>query len=123
MDERYAAVDVEGKGLVIFSSCSHAGIVNVVKDAVSTFNRPIHMIVGGLHLASSDLHNRIEPTVKFFAETLRPSPTYILPMHCTGFKAKIALEHALGDGIVPAGVGHRVEIVASAGDERAWVKI
>ena len=62
MDERYAAVDVLGKGLVIFSalsdqiylalvprltaidSCSHAGIVNVVKDAVERFSRPIYMV-------------------------------------------------------------------------------
>jgi hypothetical protein len=64
MDERYAAVDVLGKGLVIFSalsafslvsgrvsrlipenSCSHAGIVNVVKDAVEKFSRPIYMVL------------------------------------------------------------------------------
>lgn len=125
MDERYAVVDVIGKGLVVFSSCSHAGIVNVIKDAIRTFNRPIYMIVGGLHLASSDLYPRIEPTVSFLSSTLRPSPTYILPMHCTGWKAKIALEEALGDGVVPAGVGHRVVINGVAekeeGGGRLWV--
>ena len=31
-------------------------------------------------------------------------------MHCTGWKAKLALESALGEGIVPAGVGHRIEV-------------
>ncbi|TFK16716.1 hypothetical protein FA15DRAFT_676591 [Coprinopsis marcescibilis] len=124
MDERYAVVDVEGKGLVVFSSCSHAGIVNVIKDAVKTFNRPIYMIVGGLHLASSDLYPRIEPTVNFLAESLRPSPTYILPMHCTGWRAKVALEQALGEGVVPAGVGHRVEINGIEGvDDEMWVEI
>ncbi|KAH6904950.1 metallo-beta-lactamase superfamily protein [Coprinopsis sp. MPI-PUGE-AT-0042] len=113
MDERYAAVDVIGKGLVIFSSCSHAGIVNVVKDAVKTFGRPIYMIAGGLHLASSDHHYRIGPTVDFLSKSLRPAPTYILPMHCTGWKAKVALEKELGEAIVPAGVGHKVDIIAS----------
>ena len=44
MDERYVAVDVLGKGLVIFSACSHAGIVNVVRDAIAEFSRPIHMV-------------------------------------------------------------------------------
>jgi len=44
LDERYAAIDVAGKGLVIFSACSHAGIVNVVKDAVATFSRPVYMV-------------------------------------------------------------------------------
>jgi 7,8-dihydropterin-6-yl-methyl-4-(beta-D-ribofuranosyl)aminobenzene 5'-phosphate synthase len=44
MDERYAAVDVRGKGLVLFSSCSHAGICNVVTDARKRFQRPVYMV-------------------------------------------------------------------------------
>ncbi|EEB90854.1 hypothetical protein MPER_10887, partial [Moniliophthora perniciosa FA553] len=112
MDERYAAIDVAGKGLVLFSACSHAGIVNVVKHAVDSFARPIHMVIGGLHLAGIDNAPRIQPTVDFFSTTLRPSPNYILPMHCTGFQAKVALEQALGEGCVPAGVGITVEVEA-----------
>ncbi|PCH43466.1 hypothetical protein WOLCODRAFT_132776 [Wolfiporia cocos MD-104 SS10] len=110
MDERYAAVNVAGKGLILFSACSHAGIVNVVKDAVATFARPIYMIIGGLHLAGTEFVPRIEPTVDFLANRLRPAPTYVLPMHCSGFAVKIALEKALGEGCVPAGVGHKVEV-------------
>ncbi|CAL1707439.1 unnamed protein product [Somion occarium] len=110
VDERYAAVDVAGKGLVIFSACSHAGIVNVVRDAVEKFQRPIYMIIGGLHLASPDLTDRIEPTVDFLANKLRPAPMYVLPMHCSGFASKIALERALGEGCVPTGTGIRVVV-------------
>ncbi|KII92071.1 hypothetical protein PLICRDRAFT_36846 [Plicaturopsis crispa FD-325 SS-3] len=110
MDERYAVIDVAGKGLVIFSACSHAGIVNVVKDAVAKFSRPIHMIIGGLHLAGFELLPRIPPTVDFLSRKLRPSPTYVLPMHCSGFAAKVALEEALGEGCVPAGVGHKIVV-------------
>jgi len=118
MDERYAAIDVKGKGLVIFSACSHAGIVNVVKDAVKKLNRSIYMIIGGLHLASTDLLPRIPPTVEFFAKTMKPAPTYVLPMHCTGFQAKVALREALGEGCVPAGVGIKVEVVGVVTDEK-----
>ncbi|KAI0081300.1 hypothetical protein K474DRAFT_1672045 [Panus rudis PR-1116 ss-1] len=115
MDERYAAIDLAGKGLVIFSACSHAGIVNVVKDATTKFQRPIYMltrvqIVGGLHLATPDLVDRIEPTVDFLANKLRPAPMYVLPMHCSGFACKIALEKALGEGCVPAGTGIKVAL-------------
>ena len=46
----------------------------------------------------------------FIANKLRPSPAYVLPMHCTGFPAKVALEHALSEGCVPAGVGIKVEV-------------
>ncbi|KAI0373580.1 hypothetical protein BV20DRAFT_1049962 [Pilatotrama ljubarskyi] len=140
MDERYAVVDVVGKGLVIFSACSHAGIVNVVKDAVEKFSRPVYMarfpflyasarwhgvltasrmqIVGGLHLAGADLADRIPPTVDYLANQMRPAPMYVLPMHCTGFAAKVALEHALGEGCVPAGVGHKVIVEGTPGTER-----
>ncbi|KAG8214022.1 hypothetical protein J3R82DRAFT_10777 [Butyriboletus roseoflavus] len=116
MDERYAAIDVAGKGLVIFSACSHAGIVNVVKDAVQKLVRPVYMVIGGLHLAGPELVPRIPYTVNFLANELRPAPTYVLPMHCSGFQSKIALERALGEGCVPAGVGIKVEI---RGDRQA----
>ena len=33
MDERFLAVNVLGKGLVVFSACSHAGVVNVLTSA------------------------------------------------------------------------------------------
>ncbi|KAI0268652.1 metallo-beta-lactamase protein [Gloeopeniophorella convolvens] len=117
MDERYGAVDVVGKGLVIFSACSHAGVVNVVKDAVQRFSRPVYMIVGGLHLAGPELGGRIKPTVDFLSEQLIPAPTYILPMHCSGFAVKVALEAAFGEGCVPAGVGHKISISGSREDE------
>ncbi|PPQ93782.1 hypothetical protein CVT25_013491 [Psilocybe cyanescens] len=118
MDERYAAIDVAGKGLVIFSACSHAGIVNVVKDAVDTFKRPIYMIIGGLHLAGPEFSPRIPKTVDFLSNSLRPSPTYILPMHCSGFQSKLALEEAFGEGCVPAGVGLKVEVVGDRENDR-----
>ncbi|KAH7888604.1 beta-lactamase-like protein [Phlebopus sp. FC_14] len=110
MDERYAAVDVFGKGLIIFSACSHAGIVNIIKDAVQRFSRPIYMIIGGLHLAGPKLVPRIPHTVDFLSKQLRPAPTYILPMHCSGFQSKVALEATFGEGCVPAGVGMKVQV-------------
>lgn len=41
----------------------------------------------------------------------------MLPMHCSGFRTKVALEAALGEGCVPAGVGHRVQIVGNRDDD------
>ncbi|EPQ60106.1 Metallo-hydrolase/oxidoreductase [Gloeophyllum trabeum ATCC 11539] len=119
MDERYALVDVLGKGLVIFTACSHAGVVNVVRDAVSKFSRPVYMVIGGLHLAGGELESRIAPTTEFLAEKLKPAPVYVLPMHCSGFAAKTALREALGEGCVPAGTGIKFEVIGDAEfDER-----
>ncbi|KZV62976.1 metallo-beta-lactamase protein [Peniophora sp. CONT] len=117
MDERYAAVDVVGKGLVLFSACSHAGIVNVVKDAVSTFGRPVYMIIGGLHLAGPELIERIPPTINFLSKDLVPAPTYVLPMHCSGFAVKCALQAEFGGGCVPAGVGMKIDVTSTLEDQ------
>lgn len=112
--------------------------MNVVRDALGRFKRPVHMVsklslrsylclsdlvlmvqvIGGLHLASPDLLDRIEPTVDFLANKMRPAPTYVLPMHCSGFGAKVALQHALGEGCVPAGTGMRVEVVGDGKAEK-----
>ncbi|KAF8745716.1 Metallo-beta-lactamase superfamily, partial [Rhizoctonia solani] len=121
MDERYVAIDVLGKGLVILSACSHAGICNVIHAATTAFpERPIHAIVGGFHLAGPELQDRVGPTVDFISERLIPTPSYVLPMHCTGFNAKVALAQALGDACVPAGSGMSVEFkgIDSQADER-----
>lgn len=74
-------------------------------------------IIGGLHLASEDLAPRIAPTVHFLSESLSPSPTYVLPMHCTGFNAKVALREALGEACVPAGTGITVVVKGDAESE------
>ena len=48
LDERYVAVHVQGKGLIVFSSCSHAGIVNVLSDARTVFpDVPLYGVLGG----------------------------------------------------------------------------
>ena len=70
-----------------------------------------------MHLATPDLVPRIPPTVEFLSQKLKPSPTYILPMHCSGFHAKVALERAFGDGCVPAGVGLKIQVEGDAEHE------
>ena len=47
MDERFLAVHVEGKGLVVFTACSHAGVINVLKHAKSSYpDVPLYALVG-----------------------------------------------------------------------------
>lgn len=38
LDERYVAVNLRGKGPIIFSACSHAGIINVLTDLATVSN-------------------------------------------------------------------------------------
>lgn len=105
MDERFLAVHVHGKGLVVFSACSHAGIVNVLRHARACFpDAKLHAVMGGFHLAGS--------TEAAIPETVRDLGTFgldlIIPAHCTGWRAVNALERAYGEAtVVPCAVGKR----------------
>jgi 7,8-dihydropterin-6-yl-methyl-4-(beta-D-ribofuranosyl)aminobenzene 5'-phosphate synthase len=85
MDERFLAVHVRGRGIVVFSSCSHAGIVNVVTHAAELFDPiPIHGVVGGLHLSGAANEQWIDSTIDDLA---RFRLGRIVPAHCTGYRA------------------------------------
>ncbi len=105
MDERFVAVHVTGKGLIVFTACSHAGVINVLKHAKSCFEGvPLHAVVGGLHLSGSN--ERIIPeTVEAMGDL---NPAVIAAGHCTGWRAMTAFANAFGDGkLVPLAVGKR----------------
>ena len=104
MDERWLAVNVAGKGLVVLSACSHAGIVNVCRHARATFpSLPIHAIMGGLHLSGPN-----EAIIPETIEGLREfGITTIAAGHCTGWRAMTALANAFPNALAPTAVGKR----------------
>ena len=105
MDERFLAVNVTGKGLVVLSACSHAGIVNVCKHAREQFPElPLYAIMGGFHLSG--------PNEAVIPETVEALREFKLPViaagHCTGWRAMGALGSAFGDKVLaPSAVGKR----------------
>jgi 7,8-dihydropterin-6-yl-methyl-4-(beta-D-ribofuranosyl)aminobenzene 5'-phosphate synthase len=111
MDERFVAVHVRGKGLVVFSACSHAGIVNVLTEATRMFAaQPVHGLFGGLHL-SGVTEDIIPQTV---ADLMRFGPALLAPGHCTGWRALAALAAAAEkSALAPLAVGKRYVIEAA----------
>ncbi|HEY9784747.1 MAG TPA: MBL fold metallo-hydrolase [Candidatus Obscuribacterales bacterium] len=105
MDERYLAANLKDRGLIIFSACSHAGIINVLHHARDTFgSTPIYAIFGGLHLVGA-LEKIIPDTVQAMKEF---SPKQVVPAHCSGWRAVHALINEFGENIVvPSAVGSR----------------
>jgi 7,8-dihydropterin-6-yl-methyl-4-(beta-D-ribofuranosyl)aminobenzene 5'-phosphate synthase len=105
IDERWLAVHVAGKGLVVFTACSHAGVINVLKDARAKHpDIPLHCVLGGFHLSGA--------TEKIIPDTIAAlrefGLTYIAAGHCTGWRAMAALVGAFGDQVVtPTAVGKR----------------
>lgn len=102
MDERYVAVKIRGRGIVVFSACSHAGIINVCNDVVSKLNASLTGVVGGFHLAGSSVENRIEATIEGLREL---KPDILLAGHCTGWRAKAKLYEAFEYNFQPLTVG------------------
>ena len=102
IDERWLAVNVAGKGLVVFSACSHAGIVNVCRNARATFpDIPIHAIMVGLHLSGPNeeiIPQTVEGLKEFGLKTIAAG-------HCTGWRAMTALANAFPGALAPTAVG------------------
>jgi 7,8-dihydropterin-6-yl-methyl-4-(beta-D-ribofuranosyl)aminobenzene 5'-phosphate synthase len=106
IDERFIAVNVRGKGLVVLTACSHAGVINVLTHARACFpGVTLHTVLGGLHL--SGVNERIIPqTVKALHDF---DLEVIAAGHCTGWRAMTALVNAFGDQkLTPLAVGKRL---------------
>jgi 7,8-dihydropterin-6-yl-methyl-4-(beta-D-ribofuranosyl)aminobenzene 5'-phosphate synthase len=102
-DDQNVIINVKNKGLVIVSGCSHAGAVNVLRNAQRlTGEQRLAAFIGGLHLTGGFFEPIIKPTVDAFvaAEVGR-----VLPAHCTGWKAVHQLARALPDSFVQPAVG------------------
>lgn len=112
MDERALAVNLRGRGLLVFSACSHAGIVNVLHQARDSFpGERLFACMGGLHL-SGENEAIIRETVRDLAGF---GLDHIFPAHCTGWRAVNALERAFGEPMVaPAAVGKLFRFGATA---------
>jgi 7,8-dihydropterin-6-yl-methyl-4-(beta-D-ribofuranosyl)aminobenzene 5'-phosphate synthase len=84
-DDQGLIINLKGKGLVIISGCAHAGIINTIEHARKiTGIDKVHAVLGGFHLTGRIFDPIIQLTVD---EMKRIKPDYIVPMHCTGWKA------------------------------------
>jgi 7,8-dihydropterin-6-yl-methyl-4-(beta-D-ribofuranosyl)aminobenzene 5'-phosphate synthase len=104
LDERYVAAHVKGKGVIVFTACSHAGVINVLKDARNVFGDvPLYAVMGGFHLSGAEVEATIPDTIRDFGDFKLKR---IVPCHCTGWRALHALAQVYNeDVLMPAAVG------------------
>jgi 7,8-dihydropterin-6-yl-methyl-4-(beta-D-ribofuranosyl)aminobenzene 5'-phosphate synthase len=103
-DEHATCYIVKGRGLVVISSCGHAGIVNTVRSAMAAANVDrVHAVIGGFHLGTSP-KEYLQHTLQ---ELERINPDVIVPMHCTGEPFIAMLRERLPDKVVYSNVGSR----------------
>jgi len=110
-DDQALIVNVCGKGLVVITGCSHAGVINTIRYArkITGIER-VHAVLGGFHLSGMLYEHIIPETV----EALRTfNPQVIAPSHCTGMRATHALAEAFPGAFIPSSVGTKY-VLASA---------
>ncbi len=92
-DDSAVVMNLAGKGLVVVSGCAHAGIVNTVLHAreVTGVDR-IHVIMGGFHLSGPIMAGALDSTAAAIRDL---APDHVVPTHCTGRGAVMAIERAL----------------------------
>ena len=103
IDDQALVMNVRGRGLVIVTGCGHAGVVNIIRQALRlTGVSRLLAVIGGFHLSGPAFEPVIEPTV---AALTALAPELIAPGHCTGWRAQHTLAAALPEAWVQSSVG------------------
>jgi 7,8-dihydropterin-6-yl-methyl-4-(beta-D-ribofuranosyl)aminobenzene 5'-phosphate synthase len=103
-DEHATCYIVQGRGLVVISSCGHVGLINTIKAALAVSGvGKLHAVLGGFHLGPAP-QDYVDHTV---AELAQLSPDVVIPMHCSGAKFLAAMHRQMPDRLVTANIGSR----------------
>jgi 7,8-dihydropterin-6-yl-methyl-4-(beta-D-ribofuranosyl)aminobenzene 5'-phosphate synthase len=102
-DDQAIIVNIKQKGLVVLTGCGHAGIINTINYAkkVTKINK-VFAVLGGFHLTGGIYEEAIEPTIK---ELQKADPKYIIPCHCTGWKATNKIIEMMPEKFIQTSVG------------------
>ena len=108
------AIKEEGK-LVVFTGCSHNGILNMVETVAREFvGVPIKAVVGGFHLVATPPFNDMAGGVREVEALGRAVLDYPVGVtytgHCTGTKAFGVLEKVMGERLRDMQTGSCFEI-------------
>ena len=111
-DDQAVVIHVRGRGLVVLSSCSHSGVINVLHHARRiTGVDEIHAFVGGFHLTGGLFEPIIPRTID---EIVSLSPDVVVPGHCTGWKALHSVAAAAPEAFSSSNVGTTFRFFAAS---------
>lgn len=91
-------------GLVVVAGCSHAGLINTldyIRDL--TGDTRLCAVIGGFHLLEAK-PRRLEETL---AALQSQPPDLLVPCHCTGREAVLALQNTLGRRVKTGAAGQQ----------------
>lgn len=109
-DDQALVIHVRGKGLIVISGCGHSGIVNIVRHAQRvTGVSEVLAVIGGFHLTGGLYEAIIPRTVD---ELSAIGPRYIVPGHCTGWRAIHELARRMPEAYIQTSVATRFEFAS-----------
>ena len=110
LDDQAIVAEVRGRGLVVLTGCGHAGLINTLRHVQRlTGEDHFHAVIGGFHLSGRYFEPIIAPTCDALAAI---APDYVVPTHCTGWRAIHAIAARFPDAFIQNSVGTRFEFVA-----------
>jgi 7,8-dihydropterin-6-yl-methyl-4-(beta-D-ribofuranosyl)aminobenzene 5'-phosphate synthase len=104
-DDQAIVASLRDKGLVILTGCAHAGVINTINYAKKiTGVDKVYAIMGGFHLpADGGIYEAaIEPTLD---DLQKADPKYIIPCHCTGWKATSRIIEDMPEKFIQSAAG------------------
>ena len=105
----------ENGRLVVFTGCSHNGILNMVDTVAREFKGvPIKAVIGGFHLVAAPPFNFMAGSKREVESLARSVLNYPIEMtytgHCTGTKAFRVLKAVMGERITDIQTGSCFEV-------------
>jgi 7,8-dihydropterin-6-yl-methyl-4-(beta-D-ribofuranosyl)aminobenzene 5'-phosphate synthase len=94
-------------GMVVVVGCSHPTIEKIVEATKTALNKPIHLLIGGLHLLPAN-----DQEIGRIATALRDvwNVRFIAPDHCTGEPAFAILRQEFAERYLYAGLGSTLQL-------------
>ena len=102
LHEHGTCFNLKDRGLIVMSSCGHAGIINTTRQAMKVSGvKKVHAMLGGFHLfPAEDDYLR-----KTMAEIKALDPDVIIPMHCSGPSLLALLKSEMSDRVLTSTTG------------------
>ncbi len=102
LHEHGTCFNLKDRGLVVISSCGHAGIINTTRQAIAASGvKKVHAVLGGFHLFPAD-DAYLRKTVD---EMKALDPDVIIPMHCSGPTLTALLKSEMADRVLTSTTG------------------
>lgn len=109
LDDIALAVNMQNKGLVVVTGCAHAGVINSIRKAQKvTGIDKLHALFGGFHLGFPGIPE--EKGVSTIEELKNLNPSFVSPMHCSGFRTLAAVQREMPEAFLLNTAGAQITL-------------